>query len=56
MGSMEPLDDGSLMGDDPRVITDPPGLNLVLSFGSTGSADPLPAERSVLACNPKELH
>ena len=32
------------MGDDPWVIPDPPGLNFALFFGSTRSADPLPAE------------
>ena len=56
MGSMESPDERITMGDAPRGILDPPGLNLVMSFGSTGSADPLQAERSVQACNPKELH
>ena len=44
------------MGDDLRVITDPPGLNFVLSFGGTGCANPKPAEHLIQACDPKELH
>ena len=56
MGSKESPDERIIMGDAPRGILDPPGLNLVMSFGSTRSADPLQAERSVQACNQKELH
>ena len=53
MGSTEPLDDGSLMVVDPRDITDPPNHNYVMSFGRTCSANPLPAEQTVLSLQSK---
>ena len=41
------------MGVDPRVITDPPGHNYVMSFGRTCSANPSPAEQTVLSLQSK---